>query len=84
MREIRMTHRVRRITATGKTTIALAAASLAIGLSGGAGLGPAGADPTPSLHPSAAPRHQVATWGASADRTSASVDDQTVRNIVHT
>ncbi|MGH3448973.1 MAG: SGNH/GDSL hydrolase family protein, partial [Nocardioidaceae bacterium] len=37
-----------------------------------------------SLHPSAAPRHQVATWGASADRTSASVDDQTVRNIVHT
>ena len=28
--------------------------------------------------------HQVVTWGASADETSASLVDQTVRNIVHT
>jgi lysophospholipase L1-like esterase len=28
--------------------------------------------------------HQVVTWGASADRTTASLDGQTVRDIVHT
>jgi lysophospholipase L1-like esterase len=29
-------------------------------------------------------QHEVATWGASADRTGAALTDQTVRNVVHT
>jgi lysophospholipase L1-like esterase len=56
-----------------KSHAALAGLALAAGLSLAAS--PAGA---------AAPPDQVATWGASADATTATLADQTVRNIVHT
>jgi lysophospholipase L1-like esterase len=54
-----------------------ASVTLAVGTMIAVGGGPVSAAPRPS-------GHEVATWGASADRTTAALDTQTVRDIVHT
>jgi lysophospholipase L1-like esterase len=61
----------------------MAAVGLAVCLAvtGLAGAGPAAAAPLPA---SAGQTHQVVTWAASTDRTTAALTDQTVRDIVHT
>lgn len=58
--------------------IAMAAgATVAVGATIVVGGGPGNAAPKASVH-------EVATWGASADRTTATLDTQTIRDVVHT
>jgi lysophospholipase L1-like esterase len=54
-----------------------ASVALAAGTTIAVGGGPGSAAPRASVH-------QVAAWGASADRTTAALDTQTVRDVVHT
>ncbi|MET8835942.1 SGNH/GDSL hydrolase family protein [Micromonospora sp. NPDC004540] len=61
--------------------------AIAVGLATVAALtGPVAAEPgsDASTQATSVTTDQVVTWGASADRTSGSFTDQTVRNIVHT
>ena len=61
--------------------LAAAVVAACLALVAGA-VGAAGAAPGDGA--GSAATHEVGTWGGSADRTSANISDQTVRDIVHT
>lgn len=59
--------------------------TLALGLTAAVAFtGAAAAAPTTTPDPAASRSDQVVTWGASADIVPGTLDDQTVRNLVHT
>lgn len=62
-----------------RLTVAVAVAALA-----GLGAGTIASTADAASSESGAQTSEVGTWAASADRTSATINDQTVRNIVHT
>jgi lysophospholipase L1-like esterase len=70
------------VTSPARTATVLAFALLCA--LAGSVLTPAAANPASAALPPGGQPQQVVTWGASADRTTASLAGQTVRNIVHT
>ena len=65
-------------------TAALVAATAAALVVAGSNTAALGSPNAASASGNGGGKHEVATWGASADRTGGSITDQTVRNVMHT